>query len=230
MQGVEDGNTIMPDHHGLAVQRERLGPQLCGRAGDRRVALRPVIAAAGEQANGLAVPPHDDLDLIASDLQIDGFRKNGPRLRAVSGSAPRREPLTYEAKSAIREIESATYQIFGQLERLTESALKGLTFEAKTRAEDDPLWTGIAAAAERRREILRRHRTGKGVWYAVIEGLRSEPGSNRGEIFTLAYEKCDSLKAAEAAARCLLIKNAEHFSQLIGIEPHVYSELEWSPP
>jgi hypothetical protein len=171
-----------------------------------------------------------DLDLIASDLQIDGFRKNGPRLRAVSGSAPRREPLTYEAKSAIREIESATYQIFGQLERLTESALKGLTFEAKTRAEDDPLWTGIAAAAERRREILRRHRTGKGVWYAVIEGLRSEPGSNRGEIFTLAYEKCDSLKAAEAAARCLLIKNAEHFSQLIGIEPHVYSELEWSPP
>jgi hypothetical protein len=172
----------------------------------------------------------EDLDLVAADLKIDGFKKDGPRLRAISGSAPRREPLTYEARSAIGEIEGAIYRIIGQLDRLTEPALKGLTFEANARAEDDPLWSGIAVAAERRREILRRHRTGKGVWYAVIEGIRSERGSDTGEIFTIDHQRCDSLKEAEAAARRLLVKNAEHFSELIGIEPHVYSELEWAPP
>jgi hypothetical protein len=172
----------------------------------------------------------EDLDLIAADLKIDGFQKDGPRLRAISGTAPRREPLTYEAKSAIHEIEAVMFRIVGQIERLTEPALKGLAFEANGRAEDDPLWSGIAAAAERRREILRRYRTGKGVWYAVIEGVRSERGPNTGEIFTIDHERCDSLKAAEAAARRLLAKNAEHFSELMGIEPHVYSELEWVPP
>jgi hypothetical protein len=169
----------------------------------------------------------EDLDLIAADLKIDGFQKDGPRLRAISGTAPRREPLTYEAKSAIHDIEAV---IVGQIERLTEPALKGLAFEANGRAQDDPVWSGIAVAAERRREILRRYRTGKGVWYAVIEGVRSERGSNTGEIFTIDHERCDSLKAAEAAARRLLVKNAGHFSELIGVEPHVYSELEWVPP
>jgi hypothetical protein len=122
------------------------------------------------------------------------------------------------------------FRIIGQIERLTEPALKGLAFEANARAEDDPLWSGIVVAAERKREILRRHRTGKGVWYAVIEGVRSERGSNTGEIFTIDHERCDSLKAAEAAARRLLIKNAGYFCELIGIESHVYSELEWIPP
>jgi hypothetical protein len=103
------------------------------------------------------------------------------------------------------EIEAVMFRIVGQIERLTEPALKGLSFEANGRAEDDPLWSGIAAAAERRREILRRYRTGKGVWYVVIEGVRSERGSNTGEIFTIDSERCDSLKAAEAAARRLLV-------------------------
>jgi hypothetical protein len=48
-------------------------------------------------------------------------------------------------------------------------------------------------------------------------------------MFTIEFEKCNSLKAAEAAARRLLAKNAEHFSDVVGIEAAVYSELEWSP-
>jgi hypothetical protein len=38
-----------------------------------------------------------------------------------------------------------------------------------------------------------------------------------------------SLKSAEAATRRLLVENAEKFSNLIGVEPHVYTDLEWSP-
>ena len=48
-------------------------------------------------------------------------------------------------------------------------------------------------------------------------------------MFTVEFEKCSSLKAAEAAARRLLAKNAEHFSDVVGIEAAVYSDLEWSP-
>src|SRR6266436_1847305 len=110
-------------------------------------------------------------------------------------------------------------------------ALKGLVSEANQRAanRNEPLWTGIAAAAARKREILARHRTGKGVWYAVVEGLRYDPASRGREVFTIASEKWSSLKAAEAAARRLLVEKAEHFSKWTGIEPRVYTELEWSP-
>ena len=156
------------------------------RAGDRAVVdLGPKLKRKKWEQENRWDMTKDDLDLIAADLKIDGFQKDGPRLRAISGSAPRREPLTYEARSAIQEIEAVMFRITGQIERLTEPALKGLAFEATGRAEDDPLWSGIAAAAERRREILRRHRTGKGIWYAVIEGVRSERGSNRARFLRL---------------------------------------------
>jgi len=175
--------------------------------------------------------PKADLDLIAADLDIDGFSNERARLRMVRGAAPKRDPLTHEARYAVEEIQSLLITIDSQLEGLSEIALKGLVPEANQRAanRNEPLWTGIAAAAARKREILARHRTGKGVWYAVVEGLRYDPASRGREVFTIAFEKCSSLKAAEAAARRLLVEKAEHFSKWTGIEPRVYTELEWSP-
>jgi hypothetical protein len=172
-----------------------------------------------------------NLDLIASDLQIRGFSDKGPRLRTVDSTAPKQLPLSYEAEYALSEISQQLFQIDLRLEKLSEKTLKGLIFEANRRAAGDTnsLWAGIASLADRKREILARHRTGKGVWYAVIEGVRQEHGSEAGEIFTIACEKCDSLKSAEAATRRLLVENAEKFSNLIGVEPHVYTDLEWSP-
>jgi hypothetical protein len=152
-------------------------------------------------------------------------RRRRPGSRA--GSTQKAATITVESND---EGVAGIVEAVGEFWRLTEPALKGFAFEVNGRAQDDPVWSGIAVAAERRREILRRYRTGKGVWYAVIEGVRSERGSNTGEIFTIDHERCDSLKAAEAAARRLLVKNAGHFSELIGVEPHVYSELEWVPP
>jgi hypothetical protein len=172
-----------------------------------------------------------DLDLIAADLDIDGFSNERARLRMVRGAAPKRDPLTHEARYAVEEIQSLLITIDSQLEGLNEVALKRLVSEANQRAanRNEPLWTGIAAAAARKREILVRHRTGKGVWYAVVEGLRYDPASRGREVFTIAFEKCSSLKAAEAAARRLLVEKAEHFSKWTGIEPRVYTDLEWSP-
>ena len=172
-----------------------------------------------------------DLDLIAADLDIDGFSNERARLRMVHGVAPKRDSLTHEARYAVEEIQGLLIKIDSQLEGLSEVALKGIVSEVNQRAanRNEPLWTGIAAAAARKREILARHRTGKGVWYAVVEGLRYDPVSRGREVFTIAFEKCNSLKAAEAAARRLLVEKAEHFSKWTGIEPRVYTELEWSP-
>jgi len=143
-----------------------------------------------------------DLDLIAADLDIDGFSNERARLRMVRGAASKRDPLTHEARYAVEEIQSLLITIDSQLEGLSEVALKGLVSEANQRAanRNEPLWTGIEAAAARKREILVRHRTGKGVWYAVVEGLRYDPASRGREVFTIAFEKCGSLKAAGASA------------------------------
>jgi hypothetical protein len=49
---------------------------------------------------------------------------------------------------------------------LTAPALKGFAFEARGLAKDDfdnAVWLGVAEAADRRREILARYRTGSGV-------------------------------------------------------------------
>jgi hypothetical protein len=53
MQGVKDGNAVVAGDHRLAIQDERLGAQLGGGRGDGGISIGPVIAAAGEQANGV---------------------------------------------------------------------------------------------------------------------------------------------------------------------------------
>lgn len=172
-----------------------------------------------------------DLDLIAADLEIDGFPRHGPRLQSVGGTAEKPFPLTYEGGHAIDQVDTLFVQILSLLEGLSEQALKGVVSEARRRGEPDtaPLWIGLGDVADRKREILARRRNGKGSWYAVIEGVRKERASDAAEIFTLEFEKCGSLKSAEEAARRLLAKNAEHFSDVVGIEAVIYSDLEWSP-
>jgi hypothetical protein len=42
-----------------------------------------------------------DLDLIAADLDIDGFSIERARLRMARGAAPKRDLLTHEARYAV---------------------------------------------------------------------------------------------------------------------------------
>jgi hypothetical protein len=68
VQGIEDGDTIGTNHHGLAVDRERLGAQLAGCRGDSRISVSPIIAPAREQAHSRAVPTHDQPIAVVLDL------------------------------------------------------------------------------------------------------------------------------------------------------------------
>jgi hypothetical protein len=171
-------------------------------------------------------PNQQELDLIADDIFN---RRSAAPLKLAKAKAEKPPPLTYEAKEAIREIGTQLYSIASKLEGLSEQDLKGLNFAARHKRGDglEQLWQGVANAADRRREILARYRTGRGVWYASIEFFKWEPHRYSGQSDTIAYKKCNSKKEAEGAARLLLAENAKYFTAENSVEARVVCDLEW---
>ena len=171
-------------------------------------------------------PGKSEIDLIADDVFE---RKHAKALKIAKGIAEKPIPLTHEAREAIEDIRLQLYSLNLKIEKLSEMALKGFAFEARRLSADDlePLWQGFASAADRRRDILARHRTGKGVWYASVEVIRWNATQNTGESDTLAYEKCNSKKEAEKAAQRMLAENAKYFTAETSIEARVVCDLEW---
>jgi hypothetical protein len=170
-----------------------------------------------------------DLDLISDDI----WKRNRaalPKVQQAKGVVSKPPSITFEAKQAIREIQTHIFGIDGKMEFLTEPALKGLAFEARRFAKNDfdnPVWRGIADAADRRRKILARYRTGSGVWYASVDVIRWDTSLHSGESDSVVHEKCNSKKEAEEAARRLLAENAKYFSAENSVEARVVCDLEW---
>jgi hypothetical protein len=174
-------------------------------------------------------PSASDLDLISADLWKMKKAATAQVVQA-KGTKPIPPPITHEAREAIREIQTHVFGIVGKLEYLTEPALKGLAFEARSLASNDfnnAIWLGVAAAADRRREILARHRSGSGIWYASVDVIRWDHSRHSGETESFVHEKCNSKKAAEEAARRLLAENAKYFSAENSVEARVVCDLEW---
>jgi hypothetical protein len=104
----------------------------------------------------------EDLDLIADDIW-NRKRAGAPKVQRATGIAPKPPTMTWEAKEAIKDIQSKIWSIGGKLEHLAEPSLKGVSFEALQMAKADqnsPLWRAVSEYADLRREILKRHRTG----------------------------------------------------------------------
>jgi hypothetical protein len=59
MQQLEVANAAIAFDHALPVQHEMLGRQPQCRLHDRRIASGSVIAAAGDDLDGIAGPPHE---------------------------------------------------------------------------------------------------------------------------------------------------------------------------
>lgn len=130
----------------------------------------------------------------------------------------------------MREIQDRVWRIDWKIEPQTEITLKGIAFEARRRAKedfDDPVWRGIAEAADRRREILTRYRTGAGTWYACVELTRWDIGRSGGEITKMVHEQCNSKKEAEETAQRLLAEHAKYFTVETSVEAGIVCELEW---
>ncbi|MHC4040611.1 hypothetical protein [Bradyrhizobium sp. 23AC] len=197
--------------------------------GSKVVDLAPKLNRERWQRENRWTPSKHDIDLISEDV-FDRLKPSNPPLKAVKGVARKPPPLTYEAKAAIDEIRTKLFAVEGKLESLSEQSLKGLAFEARRLARDDlnQLWLGVAEAADRRGEIRARYRTGKGTWYASVEIIRWDAFRRSGESSSVAYEKCNSKKEAEEAARKLLSENAKHFSAEASVEARVVCDLEWN--
>ena len=96
-----------------------------------------------------------------------------------------------------------------KLHSLSEPALKGIAFEARSRAADkdsgSKLWSGLAEAADVEREILARNRTGRGVWYAVVEIWQEEPSYRDDSRLVATWNRqCKGQKAAHLALKDLI--------------------------
>jgi hypothetical protein len=177
-------------------------------------------------------PSASDLDLISADLWKMKKAASANVIQA-KGSKPAPPSITHEARQAILEIQTRVSGIEGKLDYLTEPALKGFAFEARSRASDDfnsAIWLGVAAAADRRREILARHRSGSGIWYASVDLIRWDHLGHSGETESFVHEKCNSRKEAEETARRLLAENAKYFSADVSVEARVVCDLEWDDP
>jgi hypothetical protein len=81
VDGVEDRHAIGAADDRLAVQGER--PQLGSRGRDRRIAAGPIVAASGEQPDGVAVPA--DLQPISVVLDLVDPIGAGRRLGNAGG-------------------------------------------------------------------------------------------------------------------------------------------------
>ena len=91
----------------------------------------------------------------------------------------------------------------------------------------DRMWRAVSEAADRRHEILVRHRIGRGVWYASVEVIHRDATHHSGQSILGIQERCASKQGAELAARRLLAENAKHFSAEMFVQPEVVCELEW---
>jgi transcriptional regulator with XRE-family HTH domain len=172
----------------------------------------------------------EDLAAVKADI----WKKGGAgsqKVEQAKGVAAKRPPLSHEAQRALSDIALKLALIGVTLTELPEAALKGIAFEAreeKVGPLEDPLWTGVSQAAEKRREILARHRTGRGTWFAVIEAARRDVLGKEETLSLLACQKCSSKAEAEKAVRRLLAENAKSFDDLTSIEARVACDLEWS--
>lgn len=171
-------------------------------------------------------PEQAQIDRIAADIWPEGQHRP---LKSAKGIAPKRPPLTWQGERALNEATEPFWKIGHAIERLKEPSLKGFIFEARNRIElereNASLYRALAEMAEQRLEILKRRRSGKGIWYAYIDITRWS--DETGEIIASYHERCNGRAAAVDAARKLLAKHADKFSADTTVEAEIATDLEW---
>jgi hypothetical protein len=186
-------------HKGLsesfAQVMSMVGDERTGKHG-KVISLTPALKRRKFQQEHRWNLTKEHLDWIAADIWPSENDRSPAHVSIATGKELRRPPLTYEAKEALRKIDEKLASVGFELDRLSELALKGLAFEARQRAEaQSGLWAGLADECDHLREIKARRRTGRGIWYAVIEAER--PDSDDADVThvdDLAFEKCQGKK------------------------------------
>ncbi|UDL87017.1 PAS domain-containing protein [Mesorhizobium sp. PAMC28654] len=151
--------------------------------------------------------------------------QTSPDVRSQASDRP------FEARQAIDEISGMFWKISSAIEDLKgEPSQKSLGFEARERARADSeyafLYRAIADISDWHLEVQRRRRTGKGVWYAVVD-ITMWDDDRVGRSVGRFHQECTGKQAAVAAARKLLAQHADQFAENITVEAEVITDIEW---
>ncbi|WP_442580601.1 hypothetical protein ACSBOB_00935 [Mesorhizobium sp. ASY16-5R] len=172
-------------------------------------------------------PTAHDIDRVLKDIWP---AKDDKQFKMEKGEKPVRPAMTWQATEAMRKVQSQFFEIDHAVDRLPERSLPGFAFEARSRSEDDPdfgpIYRAVAEMAELRLEIMRRRRRNKGIWYARLS-ITMWGTDHIGEEVGSHFERCESRKAAVAAARRLLVEHAPKFDETTTVDAELFTELEW---
>lgn len=171
-------------------------------------------------------PGESEIDRVVADIWP---KKKADRLELLTSSTKRKPPLTYDARRALDIVTKNFWKIPYEIERLKEPSLKSFLAEARERSDEDldfsHLYRALADMAEWQLEVTRRRRSGKGVWYALIEIVVIT--DEKSETVAQYYERCSGRKDAVKAARHLLAQHAEKLDETTRVEAEVMTDLEW---
>jgi hypothetical protein len=172
-------------------------------------------------------PSNVDIDRINRDIWP---KLKTDRLKEAKGTSQRRPPLTSEAKYALSEMTDGFWKFATKMNELTEPGLKGIAFELREKAsqfrEFKHLYNALANMADDQLELLRRKRSGKGIWYANVEVTywREE---REGDVVESFHQRCEGRPAAVDAARRMFVENAHKFSENRTVSAEVLTDIEW---
>ena len=194
--------------------------------GGRVVSLVPELKRRELEARTRWTVTQDIVDRIAADIW-PGIYGPAPEVGSVKGKAPRRPPLSWQARDTLLAIGKNLDEVNHELLFLSEPGLRGLAFEAERTAtiEHAALWRGVAAHARRQRAILAAHRTGRGEWVAVVTSLRREQGRER--VIDVVDARAKTQKEAIAAGAKLMAEKAHWLGPNVRLTVAIVSALEW---
>jgi hypothetical protein len=195
---------------------------------DKVVSITPQLNKKRIEEKYRWTPSPADIKRVSKDIWPES---KSDRLKDAKGVSQRRPPLTYDAKHAISKATNGFWAILNEVQGLKEPSLKGFVYEARQQSKDDQeyrhMYDALARMGEDQLELLRRQKSGKGVWYALIEFFRTHED---GTIRTIhhVHESCEGRAAAIIATRRLLAEQAHLFGENITLEASVMTDLEWN--
>jgi hypothetical protein len=211
-------------HQAMALGMDAL-PTISRQSGTV-VALHPHKSKRRLEQEFRWEPQKADIDLVIADIWP---KKRADRLKSVAGVAKRKPPLTWDAKQAITEISADFWKISHAIEELKEPSQKSFGHEARKRSKLDPefphLYRAIADMSDWHLEVQKRKRTGKGVWFAVVEVLVWR--DSVGEAVERFFEKHNDRDSAVLAARRMLAEHAHKFNDNTTVEAELLTDMEW---
>lgn len=190
------------------------------------VSISPRLSKKRHEEKFRWEPSKAHIDAVIRDIWP---KAKADRLGEGKGISQKKPTLTSDGRRAIEKASAHFWEIPMELAKLKEPSLKGFVFEAKKRAKEEveyaPLYGALAQMGENQLELAVRTRSGKGVWYAVVEVLHQREEFM--ETVRVIREKCEGRKAAVVAARRLLAENAHLFNENVSIDARVVTDLEW---